>query len=137
MNRILIAGASLCALAALPLAGCTPEQEQQTVAGLQIACQGLAVGTTIAIQVSALVPGAAGAGAVAGVVQGAGGVACGTLIPAAQSLINSVTATGATAVVTATTVDPSGLKTVRRMQVTPAGRVIYSGTVAPSSGFGF
>jgi hypothetical protein len=134
MNRIILAGALSCSL--LALGACTSEEEQATLNGISAACAALPVGTTIAIQVASAIPGGAGAAAIAGTVQGVGGAACSTLIPAAQSIIDSVTKAGATAVVTATTVDPSGAKSVRRLQVTPAGKVFFSGTVPPSSFFG-
>lgn len=134
MLRSALAGGALAL--ALTAAGCTSDQEQQTLNGLNIACAGLAVGTTIAVQVAATIPGAAPAATIAGTVGSASGAACTGLLPLVKDAIDNVTATGQTAVVTASATSPTGVKMVRRLRVTPAGQVIFSGNVAPN-GFPF
>lgn len=132
MKKFAIAGA--CALA-LSTAACTADQTQQALTGLNIACAGLAVGTTVVVQVAGTISGAAPVASVAGTVGTASGAACSTLIPAVKGLVDQITDAGGTATITATTTDPvTKLKTVRRMTVTPNSVPFFTGTVTPSSG---
>lgn len=130
-----LAGAAALALSA---AACTPSQEQQVLTGLNAACASLAVGTTIAVEVAAVVPGAGGASAIANTVGTVSGTACTALVPAVKGIVDNIVASGATAQVTAVTTDPAtGLKVRRRMQVTPGGQVIFNGVITPDPGFRF
>ena len=132
MRKFAIAGALALALST---AACTPDQTQQTLTGLNLACAGLAVGTTVVVQVASTISGAAPVASVAGTVGTASGAACSTLIPAVKSLVDEITDKGGTATITATTTDPTTkVKTVRRMTVAPNAAPFFTGTVSPSGG---
>ena len=122
--RHLVALPVVAALA-LSAAGCTSDQEAQSLAAINVACTLAGVGSQIAINVAtggkaATITGAIGADVTS---------SCGLLIPAVQSAVNQITGAGQTATVTVTTTTPTtgAVKSMRfhaRKLVT--GQMVYT-----------
>lgn len=121
------AALAVVALAGLALAACTPVQEQEAVAGVNVACTALGVGSTIAVAVASK-----GQAQVISQQVGDGvAAACPLLVSGVTAAVNQITAQGQTATVTVTTTSPrSGRRTARFSAKMVDGRVTY--TVPPN-----
>ena len=126
---------------AIGLAGCTTQQEQNTLTGVSLACSALGVGSQIAVNVAVQSATQGAAPTAAQTISqevGAGvSAACPLLVSGVQTAVNQITSEGQTATVTVTTTTPKGARRSVRFKATKVnGVMVYTIPPNPLGFFG-